>query len=64
MKEKVEKTIAIFNLKHPSLIERRKTIIEYIRIYADGLLDIETIKTALSSLGFISLVEQYCPQEE
>ena len=64
LKEKVEKTIAIFNLKHPSLIERRKTIIEYIRIYADGLLDIETIKTALSSLGFISLVEQYCPQEE
>ena len=63
VKEKVEKTIAIFNLKHPSLIERRKTIIQYIRDYSDGSLDTQTIKTVLSALGFVSLVEQYCPQE-
>lgn len=64
LRDKVEKTVAVFNLKHPSLIERRKTIIEQIRDYSDGMLDLETIKDVLSSSGFRSLVEQYCDEEK
>ena len=60
LKEKVEKTITVFNLKHPSLVERRKKIIGDIRSYSDAMLDMETIKTCLSASGFKSLVEQYC----
>lgn len=63
LKDKVEKTVAVFNLKHPSLVERRKIIIQTIRSCSDGLLDNETIRTSLSHLGFKSLVEQYCSEE-
>ena len=63
LREKVEKTIVVFNLKHPSLVERRKKIIGDIRNYSDGLLDMETIKACLSASGFTSLVQQYCLAE-
>jgi hypothetical protein len=63
MKDKVAKTVAVFNLEHPSLVERRKRIIEDIRNCSDGMLDLAVIKAAFSPLGFKSLVEQYCSEE-
>jgi uncharacterized protein (TIGR02646 family) len=63
LKDKVAKTVAVFNLEHPSLVERRKRIIEDIKNCSDGMLDLETIKAAFSPLGFKSLVRQYCSEE-
>ncbi len=63
LKTKVEKTVAVFNLKHASLVERRKMIIQTIRYCSDGMLDMETIRNSLSHCGFRSLVEQYCAEE-
>ena len=60
IKSKVHKTVEVFNLKNPSLVERRKQLIRDIRSYQQVGLDNETIKNTLSSQGFKSLIEQYC----
>lgn len=60
IKSKVYKTVEVFNLKNPSLIERRKQLIRDIRSYQQVGLDNETIKNTLSRQGFKSLIEQYC----
>ncbi|TAE24755.1 MAG: TIGR02646 family protein [Cytophagales bacterium] len=52
-----QKTIDVFNLKHPSLISRRRAIIEMIGDYGD--LPADEIKVYLTGLGFRSLIEQF-----
>jgi len=54
---KVQKTIAVFNLQDKSLVNRRKTIIEQIKAYAE--LTKEEIFNAMKFGGFVSLIEQY-----
>ncbi|REA63442.1 TIGR02646 family protein [Dyadobacter luteus] len=57
LQAKVQKTIEVFNLQDKSLVNRRKTVIDQIRAYAD-LTKEETVE-ALKFGGFISLVQQY-----
>lgn len=57
LKAKVEKTVEVFNLQHESLRKRREKIIKQIDAYKD--LPKETIRKALISSGFVSLVNQF-----
>jgi len=55
-KEKVKKTIEVFNLNHSSLRSRRETMIRQIRDCAE--LAIEQIMAAFSASGFQSVLDQ------
>lgn len=57
LQAKVQKTIEVFNLQDKSLVNRRKTIIEQIKAYAE--LTKEEVFDALKFGGFISLIQQY-----
>lgn len=56
-KAMAQRTIDIFNLKHPSLTSRRKALIEMIEAYGD--LPTDEIKSYLTGFGFKSLIEQF-----
>jgi hypothetical protein len=49
--------VEVFNLQHESLRKRRENIIRQINAYKD--LPQEDIKKALSSSGFVSVVNQF-----
>ena len=55
-KEKVKKTIEVFNLNHNSLKDRRKNLIRKISCY--GEMAKENILTALENSGFESVINQ------
>ena len=55
-KEKVNKTIEIFNLNHNSLKDRRKNLIRKISCYREMVK--EDILTALENSGFVSVINQ------
>ena len=56
--EKANKTIEVFNLKHKSLTERRKDIINMIKSMV-GQFTLTELKQHLSTSGFVSVLEQY-----
>lgn len=58
-KLKAEETIKAFNLNHKSLSTRRQDIILIIDSYIQGGLPNSEIKSAISTQGFKSLLEQY-----
>ncbi len=56
-KERADFTIRMFNLKHPSLVQRREVLIKLVRDYKMcGLTDGE-IAESLKEFGFLSVVE-------
>ena len=56
-REKAEKTIEIFNLKHPLLKELRERAIKMVKEYKNQGLTEEDILGALRDYGFTSAVE-------
>ncbi len=56
-KAKAEKTIEVFNLKHPALKRRREKIIKMLEDFGD--LPPEEIKLYLAEEGFKSLINQF-----
>ncbi len=54
---KVEKTIKVFYLDHKSLNDRRKSIIENVKLYFENGMDREVIKESLRGQGFPSVVD-------
>lgn len=57
IKMKVLKTIEVFNLQNPILVNRRKTVIQQIKNCAT--LSPEEILGAMKNGGFLSVIEQY-----
>jgi uncharacterized protein (TIGR02646 family) len=57
LKDKVKKTIEVFNLNHKKLVNRRMLIIKQIDNYSDSLK--ANLRAELSHSGFVSVVNQY-----
>lgn len=56
-REIAEYTISVFNLQHPSLVNKREEIIRIVRSYLQGGLTSDDLKACLGDYGFPSVVE-------
>lgn len=57
LSRRVERTIEVFNINHPSLVERRADLIQNMTDYMKGGLSVSEISTCLKPQGFHTLID-------